>query len=321
MFIIKPIYAFLYFQSVQSLFEDSSAGDAYDDSSKFSSENQVSYDMEHESRNYEKEPETGENRNLNSTIETSLCKYQEIKPIEETDEYKNTLIDYPYAASIQRQGSHYTSGALVDKRWVISSGAEFYNVRESIKLFRVRLGSVDCKRGGTKFPIVSIQVHPSFVHGKPGFDLALLQLAKPVTRTIVISPILRSNIQGTVVKAKFMTAYWPRIVVKGKVLPLSAKERVKFTNMRVSTQKLIPSTKCAKMVDKLNDSNLCLKPVVTYHSKCTPDAGAPVVAKDGLWGITSGWVSPECLLEPSPTVFTRISLASVRFWIDSQLLP
>lgn len=50
-----------------------------------------------------------------------------------------------------------------------------------------------------------------------------------------------------------------------------------------------------------------------------PDAGAPIVVEDVLWGITSGWVSAECKLKPSPTVITRVSAAPVRLWIDSQL--
>lgn len=92
-------------------------------------------------------------------------------------------------------------------------GNFIFSVRESIKLFRVRLGSVDCKRGGRVFPIISVQIHPSFIPESPSFDLALLKLAIPVTITLVINPIQLSMVKWTVVSAKFMTTYWPRIVV------------------------------------------------------------------------------------------------------------
>lgn len=42
------------------------------------------------------------------------------------EEHKVPLVNYPFAVSIQRMGSHYASGALVDKKWVLSSAEEFY---------------------------------------------------------------------------------------------------------------------------------------------------------------------------------------------------
>lgn len=50
-----------------------------------------------------------------------------------------------------------------------------------------------------------------------------------------------------------------------------------------------------------------------------PDVGAPVTLNQQLWGITSGWVSEDCSLEKSPTVFNRISLPITRDWIESTI--
>ncbi|KAH9644360.1 hypothetical protein HF086_006388 [Spodoptera exigua] len=250
-----------------------------------------------------------ENNELEGTNTTEMSNYVNL-----------TYIPY----EINAHSIEYTTDPrIVEKRCAL----RFWSsdcVRDSLKLFRARLGSVDCKRGGTLVPIKKIEIHPYYVYGKPNFDVALLRLASPVEYSDSLRPIGISKINGKVLSAKFMTTYWPRIVLKGKTIPETAKERIKHNRMRVSTQKLIPVDKCNKIMkainEHINESSLCLEPIVTHHSECMPDAGAPVVAEDGLWGITSGWVAPTCPTFAAPTIFTRISSISVRSWLDIQLL-
>ncbi|KAI8432933.1 hypothetical protein MSG28_013836 [Choristoneura fumiferana] len=242
------------------------------------------------------------------------------------EEHKEPLVNYPFAVSIQRMGSHYASGALVDKKWVLTSAGEFHNVRESIKIYRARLGSVDCKKGGTVVPLMSIEIHPSFVPGRPNYDIAMIRLAVLVDFTDYIHPIGLTKIQDKVLSAKFLTTYWPRVVIKGQVLPPTAKEREKHNRMRVSTQRLVPWDKCYQRLthqkESLAESSLCLRPVIAHHTTCMPDVGAPVIANDGLWGITSGWISKDCTTarHPSPIVVARVSSPTVRSWLNSLLL-
>ncbi|XP_060807211.1 trypsin-7-like [Amyelois transitella] len=237
---------------------------------------------------------------------------------------RNTLIDYPYAVSIQKLGAHYATGALLDKRWILTVAGEFYTVRESIKLFRVRLGSVNCKRGGLVVPLQEVNIHPLYVPGKAGYDLALLRMGEAVNFTDYIRPIKLSEAKEKVISAKFLATYWPRLIVKGELLPQNASERTKSTSLRVSTQRLIGGQFCRKMMLEMNEhlqeGSLCLKPLVTHHSLCLPDPGAPIAADDGLWGITSGWTSKLCYMVPGPTIFTRISSPLVRSWLETQLL-
>ncbi|KAJ2940928.1 hypothetical protein O0L34_g10189 [Tuta absoluta] len=242
------------------------------------------------------------------------------------EKYITTMASYPFAASIQRKAVHYATGALIDERWILSCAGEFYNVRESIRLFRVRLGSVDCKSGGTLVPLTRVEIHPAYIYGEPNFDLSLLKLAHPVEFTEFIHPINLSKVRTKVISAKFMTTYWPRVVVNGQILPATAEERTKQRSMRDSTQKLIPRSKClVELYDAnttlLHESTLCLKSFVLYHSPCLPDAGAPVVAEDGLWGITSGWTPEHCLNQTGqiPTLFTRVASLAVQGWLDSML--
>ncbi|XP_028178565.1 trypsin-like [Ostrinia furnacalis] len=251
------------------------------------------------------------------------CEEKKTSSSSEEDRCKSTLVNYPYSVSIQKKGAHYASGALINAQSVLTTAGVFYHVREAIKLFRVRLGSVDCKKGGIIVPIKRVEIHPSYEFGKPSFDLALIKLARPVNNTDYIKPIQLSRIKQGVVSAKFMTTYWPRLIVNGNVLPHTAKERVKYQSMRVSKQKLIPWKTCAAMMRArsavLDETSLCLKPIATHHSVCMPDVGAPVVAEDGLWGITSGWTSKQCSIYPSPTILTRTAMPPVRTWLESVL--
>ncbi|XP_053617874.1 coagulation factor XI-like isoform X2 [Plodia interpunctella] len=236
---------------------------------------------------------------------------------------RNTLIDYPYAASIQRLGSHYATGALLNKRWIVTVAGEFYNTRESIKLYRARLGSVNCKRGGISLPLQEVAIHPLYVPGEPGYDLGLIRLGELVKYSDYIKPIKLSVVTERVISANFLTMYWPRLVVKGETLPRNASERAKPTSLRVSTQKLVSSHYCHKMMLDMNvhlqEASLCLKPLVTHHSLCKPDPGAPIVADDGLWGVTSGWTSNLCYKLPGPTIFTRTSAPLVSTWLEEKI--
>ncbi|CAF4872929.1 unnamed protein product [Pieris macdunnoughi] len=57
--------------------------------------------------------------------------------------------------------------------------------------------------------------------------------------------------------------------------------------------------------------------IATYWPRLIPDVGAPIIADDLLWGITSGWLSDSCASESSPTLFTRLSDENVKFWLNS----
>ncbi|XP_050667838.1 trypsin-like [Leptidea sinapis] len=234
---------------------------------------------------------------------------------------KMIVWDYSFSVSIQKRNTHYATGALVSDRWIITAAADFYNVRESIKLFRARFGTVNCKKGGVLRALKGIEVHPLYVPNNPDYDVALLRLAQPIIFSDVIKPISISKHSVNIVSAKFRTTYWPRLIVNGQVLPETAKERTKQNNMRVSAQKTIPWEKCNQLLQSsnytLDHSSSCLEPIVTHHSTCMPDVGAPVTADEELWGITSGWTLPDCDAKNSPTLFTKLAARDVQAWLTT----
>ncbi|XP_048000979.1 vitamin K-dependent protein C-like [Leguminivora glycinivorella] len=233
------------------------------------------------------------------------------------------IATYPFVASVLRMGAHYATGALVDKRWVLTAAGVFYNVRESIKLYRARLGSVNCKRGGIVMPLQQIVVHPAYLPGKPESDLAMLRLAHPVAASPSVHPVSLTERKGKVEITKFLTMYWPRLIVDGKALPADAKERQQHTSMRVSTQRVLPWKQCwralSSRLQDLTQNSFCLRPLKQFHTLCLPDVGAPVLSSDGLWGIISGWMGEPCSFQdPCPVVVARVSPPAIRYWLESQ---
>ncbi|KOB79267.1 Trypsin [Operophtera brumata] len=47
------------------------------------------------------------------------------------------------------------------------------------RFLRIRLGSINYKKGGTLLPVKYLEIHPYFDNRKPAYDLALVMLAKP----------------------------------------------------------------------------------------------------------------------------------------------
>lgn len=91
----------------------------------------------------------------------------------------------------------------------------FFNcsIRETIKLFRARLGSVNCKKGGDLVPLKGIEIHPSYVYKQPGFDVAMLRIGHRIYCSDNIRPISLSVVTGLIDNAKFVATYWPRLIV------------------------------------------------------------------------------------------------------------
>ncbi|XP_037965788.2 trypsin [Plutella xylostella] len=267
-----------------------------------------------------KEPEANapepEVENPKSTASGNSTK----KPHENApNETVTTFYPYRYTAAILRKGSYYAAGALITQKLILTAAGPFFTMQSSIRLFKVRLGSLHNKQGGQLMPLKSIQIHPSFDPKKPEFDVALVEMGYKVDISDSVKPTDISSSNEKVVVAKFLVSYWPRLIVNGLPLPSSAEERIKFNYLRVSLQSYLPRDTCLWVYKAaevaLDESSMCLTPLVTHHSVCTPDVGAPVVAEDGLWGVTSGYVASNCKKTPSPTLFTRLSTPAVKSWI------
>lgn len=84
-----------------------------------------------------------------------------------------------------------------------------FRLRESSRTLRVRLGSINYKKGGTILPVKYFEVHPNFDDKSPIFDIALIRLPHPVRFIPTLKPIRLQNNHKQHDNTHFSVTSWP----------------------------------------------------------------------------------------------------------------
>ncbi|CAH0717968.1 unnamed protein product, partial [Brenthis ino] len=225
---------------------------------------------------------------------------------------------FPYMAAILQKTAYLSSGALIDESWVLTGADSLYTIRESSRTLRVRLGTVNYKKGGYLTPIKFFEIHPYFDDSKPQFDVALIKLPHPVVMTPSLNPIKLQKRPTILAAMHFTVTSWP-IYKQKKVY----KHGVYNNLERALTVKYLhPSNRerCSEELDALvpdeDKALICLHPGID-SDPCQRDVGAPVVLNGVLWGIVSSWISEDCDIEP--VLVTMVSNSNISSWIHSTI--
>ncbi|XP_076260669.1 trypsin-1-like [Rhynchophorus ferrugineus] len=91
--------------------------------------------------------------------------------------------DYPYHLSLLFRGNHICGAALVDKKWAITAAHCVHGFEKS--LLSIRAGTSQRNSGGEVYRIKYMYAHPRYASSIVDFDIALLELAEPVTTELV----------------------------------------------------------------------------------------------------------------------------------------
>ncbi|XP_049880366.1 hypodermin-A-like [Pectinophora gossypiella] len=224
---------------------------------------------------------------------------------------------FPYVCAILRKSTYISAGALIDESWVLTAGDALFLVRESARELRVRLGSINYKKGGILTPIKLFEIHPYFSDTKPEFDIALIKLPKPVRLTPNLNPIRLQKRTREVTATHYIVTSWPMPLLQ----QLKSMEMIKRRRI-LTVSHLHPSNpeKCAEEMEGLdiNATNtlMCLDLSIGMEP-CSRDVGAPVVLNGILWGIISSWKPEDCELEAGPSFVTLVSPGDISSWIHS----
>ncbi|KAH9630553.1 hypothetical protein HF086_000865 [Spodoptera exigua] len=236
---------------------------------------------------------------------------------------------FPYVVAVLKMSRYLSAGALIDENWVLTAADALFLLRESSRMLRVRLGSINYRKGGIVLPIKYVEIHPYFDDSQPIYDLALIRLPEPVRFTPSLRSVRLQKSFKEVDATHFIVTSWP--------FPISHRDEVTDESDQIKSMELIKHRRilsvthlhpldgddCAEELTTLGinetDSMLCLDTGVMIDP-CMRDVGAPVVLNDVLWGIVSSWRPLNC--EPDvagPSFVTLVTAPNVDTWIHDTL--
>ncbi|XP_075985382.1 trypsin iota-like [Anticarsia gemmatalis] len=231
---------------------------------------------------------------------------------------------FPYVVAILKMAQYISAGALIHEDMVLTAADSLFFLGEAARLIRVRLGSINCKKGGVLLPIQYFEIHPQFDDQSPVYDVALIRLSNPVRFTPYLRSIRIQKTMKEVDTTHFIVTAWP--------LPGQAEsdESNQLKSMEMIKRRRILSVThlhplepddCAEELrgNGVNDSSsiMCLD-TTEMADPCVRDVGAPVVLNDILWGIVSSWRLGNCENELAGSSFvTLVAAPNITKWINS----
>ncbi|SHG32315.1 S1 family peptidase [Streptoalloteichus hindustanus] len=217
---------------------------------------------------------------------------------------RNATETYSFSASLQfrTDNRHQCGASLVKSRWLVT--AAHCVVGRTANEFKVRVGSNDRNAGGSVANVSRIVVHPRYAVQRPFGDIALLELATPVSQAPVPIP-LTPGLAGTPT----------RIMGWGTTCPAQSCPTV--TQKELDTS-ILAVQRCTR-IDGVTE--ICTNNPNNNSGACYGDSGGPQVRRiDNRWyliGATSrsGNNDPTCATGPS--IYT--SVVAYRSWIQQHV--
>ncbi|XP_051692188.2 serine protease 27 isoform X1 [Oryctolagus cuniculus] len=228
--------------------------------------------------------------------------------------------EWPWQVSIQRNGSHFCGGSLISEQWVLTAAHCFPDTSDT-SLYWVLLGARQLVRPGPHAQyarVRRVESNPLYQGMASSADLALVELAEPVTFTNYILPVC---VPDSSVVFETGTNCW----VTGWGSP---SEQDRLPNPRV-LQKLgvpiIDTPKCNLLYSKdaeagfqpktIEADMLCAGFAEGKKDACKGDSGGPLVCLVGQSWLQAGVISwgEGCARRNRPGVYVRVT--SHHAWI------
>ncbi|XP_024600166.1 serine protease 53 isoform X2 [Neophocaena asiaeorientalis asiaeorientalis] len=224
--------------------------------------------------------------------------------------------EWPWQASVRRQGAHICSGSLVADSWVLTAAhcLEKATVTE-LHSWSVVLGSLNhegLSPGAEEVGVTALQLPRGYKHYSQGSDLALLRLAHPVAHTPLCLP-------QPAHRFPFGTYCWATGWDQDNDVPRALR------NIHL---RLISRPTCNCLYNRLHQrllasparpEMLCGGPQPGMQGPCQGDSGGPVLCRepDGHW-VQAGIISfaIDCAQEDTPVLLTDVTAHSS--WLQAQ---
>ncbi|XP_026721050.1 transmembrane protease serine 9 isoform X2 [Athene cunicularia] len=219
--------------------------------------------------------------------------------------------EFPWQVSLRENNEHFCGAAILTEKWLVSAAHCFTEFQDPA-MWAAYTGTTSLRgseSGAVKMGIARIIPHPSYNTDTADYDVAVLELARPVTFTKYIQPVCLPDAgHHFPARKKCLISGWGY---------LKEDFLVKPEFLQKATVELLDQTLCSSLYSHaLTDRMMCAGYLEGKVDSCQGDSGGPLVCQEPsgkffLAGIVSWGIG--CAEARRPGVYTRIT--KLRDWI------
>ncbi|KAM6040213.1 transmembrane protease serine 9 isoform 2-T2 [Theristicus caerulescens] len=219
--------------------------------------------------------------------------------------------EFPWQVSLRENNEHFCGAAILTEKWLVSAAHCFTEFQDPA-MWAAYTGTTSLRGsdgGAVKMGIRRIILHPSYNTDTADYDVAVLELKRPVTFTKYIQPVCLPDAGHHFPTSK-------KCLISGWGY-LKEDFLVKPEFLQKATVELLDQTLCSSLYSHvLTDRMLCAGYLEGKIDSCQGDSGGPLVCEEPsgkffLAGIVSWGIG--CAEARRPGVYTRVT--KLRDWI------
>ncbi|KAM6236138.1 transmembrane protease serine 9 isoform 2-T2 [Porphyrio hochstetteri] len=219
--------------------------------------------------------------------------------------------EFPWQVSLRENNEHFCGAAILTEKWLVSAAHCFTEFQDPA-MWAAYTGTTSIRGSDTnavKMGIAQIIPHPSYNADTADYDVAVLELKRPVTFTKYIQPVCLPDAGHHFPASK-------KCLISGWGY-LKEDFLVKPEFLQKATVELLDQTLCSSLYSHaLTDRMMCAGYLEGKIDSCQGDSGGPLVCQEPsgkffLAGIVSWGIG--CAEARRPGVYTRVT--KLRDWI------
>ncbi|KAM8795041.1 transmembrane protease serine 9 [Eudromia elegans] len=219
--------------------------------------------------------------------------------------------EFPWQVSLRENNEHFCGAAVLTERWLVSAAHCFTEFQDPT-LWAAHAGTTSLSSadgGAVKRAVARIISHPSYNADTADYDVAVLELKRPLAFSKYIQPVcLPAAGHRFPARKKCLISGWGY---------LKEDFLVKPELLQKATVELLDQALCSSLYNHaLTDRMLCAGYLEGKVDSCQGDSGGPLVCEEPsgkffLAGIVSWGIG--CAEARRPGVYTRVT--KLRDWI------